>query len=107
MYLNVAAIGDSTFIAGFELIGVRGFHATEVEEARRCLREITDSEEYALIILPDRFVELSRDTRAKIAREGKITPLFAFLPDHTGIKGKRVEELKKAINLAVGTELNL
>jgi len=73
LYLNVAAIGDSTFIAGFELIGVRGFHAKEAEEARRCLREITDSEEYALIILPDRFVDVSRDTRAKIAREGKIT----------------------------------
>jgi vacuolar-type H+-ATPase subunit F/Vma7 len=105
--LNVAAVGDSTFIAGFELIGIKGFHATEAEEARKSLKEIIDSGNYALIILPDRFVEASRDTRTKIAREGKITPLFAFLPDHTGIKGKRVEELKKAINLAVGTELNL
>jgi vacuolar-type H+-ATPase subunit F/Vma7 len=42
-----------------------------------------------------------------LIREGKITPLFTFLPDFTGVKGKRLEELKRSISLAVGAELKL
>ncbi len=105
--LNVAVIGDPTFIAGFELIGIKGFKAENEETVRKVLRELIEKEEYATIILPERFVETSNESRSKIMREGKITPLFAFLPDHTGIKGKRAEELKKGISLAVGTELEL
>lgn len=101
------AIGDSTFIAGFELIGIKGFKATNAEAVKKVLKELLESEKYAAIILPERFVDTSKDARSKIMREGKITPLFAFLPDHTGIKGKRAEELKKGISLAVGTELEL
>ena len=105
--MNVAVIGDSTFIAGFELIGIKGFKITDEDGAKKRLREITENDEYAMIILPDRFIDASKDTRSRIAREGKIAPIFAFLPDSSGIKGKRVEELKKSISLAVGTELKL
>ena len=105
--LNVVVIGDSTFIAGFELIGIKGVKATNAEAVKKVLKEIIESEKYATIILPERFVDASKDARSIIMREGKITPLFTFLPDHTGIKGKRAEELKKGISLAVGTELEL
>jgi vacuolar-type H+-ATPase subunit F/Vma7 len=105
--LNVAAIGDPTFTSGFELIGVKGFIADDEEQAKHVLRDIIDSENYAVIIIPERFLDASKETRSQIMKEGKIVPLFAFLPDYTGIKGKRVEELKKSISLAVGTELKL
>ncbi len=106
-YLKVAAVGDPTFIAGFELIGIKGFKATDLEGVKKILRELTESEEYGIVLVPERFVDASKEARSKIIRERKIAPLFAFLPDYTGIKGKRVEELKKTISLAVGTELNL
>jgi vacuolar-type H+-ATPase subunit F/Vma7 len=105
--LKAAAIGDSTFVAGFELIGIEGFKAKNIEDIKKILRELTENDEYAVILLPERFVEASKEARLRLVRERKIAPIFAFLPDYTGIKGKRIEELKKSISLAVGTELKL
>jgi vacuolar-type H+-ATPase subunit F/Vma7 len=45
--------------------------------------------------------------RGKVQVSLKITPIFAFIPDYTGVKDKRIEELKKSISLAVGAELKL
>jgi hypothetical protein len=64
-------------------------------------------ERFALIILPDRYVETTTEIRSRIVKEGKVIPIFSFIPDYTGIKGKRVEELKRSVSLAVGAKLKL
>lgn len=104
--LKVAAIGDRVFVSGFMLVGAEGFEAGSEEEAMKLVKDLEEAG-YGLIILPERFVECTRETRFRLIREGKITPLFTFLPDFTGVKGKRLEELKRSISLAVGAELKL
>jgi len=105
--MKVAAVGDPTFIAGFELIGIEGFMAETAKEAKEIVSELIKRDEYGLIILPERFVEATEELRLMLMKEGRLTPLFAFLPDYTGVRGKRVEELKKLLSLAVGAELKL
>jgi len=107
MTLKLAAIGDEMFIRMFELVGAMGYVAKTEEEVRKTLKQLVDSKEIAIIILPERFVDASREIRRKLIEAGEYFPLFAFLPDHTGIKELRIEELKKLISLAVGTELKL
>ncbi len=105
--MNAAAIGDSTFVAGFRLVGVDGMVATTDEAVSKILKELVEEAKYGVIILPERFVEPTRDLRSRLMREGKVTPLFSFIPDHTGVKGERIKELKRSISLAVGAELEL
>jgi hypothetical protein len=38
---------------------------------------------------------------------GDVTPVFALIPDLTGMSGMRLEELKRIISLAIGAELEL
>lgn len=105
--MSVIAVGDPTFIAGFKAVGAEGAKAATPEEAHSIVSELVKSDKYALIILPDRYVDATADVRAKIMKEGRYTPIFLFLPDYTGIKGRRIEELKKSISLAVGARLKI
>ncbi|MCD6513358.1 MAG: V-type ATP synthase subunit F [Candidatus Odinarchaeota archaeon] len=105
--MKVAVIGDPTFVRGFELIGCEGFITEDVREIKRILTELIESRDYAVIILPERFVDDTWDIRSKVIKSGQVGPLFAFLPDYTGISGKRLEELKRKISLAVGIKLKL
>ncbi|MGQ4834133.1 MAG: V-type ATP synthase subunit F [Candidatus Asgardarchaeia archaeon] len=105
--MKVAVIGDKTFVKGFELLGCEGFVTEDISEVRRLLKSLIDKREHALIILPERFVDSTRDIRDTVIKREQVAPLFAFLPDYTGISGKRLEELKKKISLAVGIKLKL
>ncbi|MEM2964319.1 MAG: V-type ATP synthase subunit F [Candidatus Bathyarchaeia archaeon] len=104
--MKVAAVGDRFFISGFMMVGAEGFEAESDDEALKLVKEL-ESAGYGLVILPERFVECTRETRFRLIREGRTTPIFTFLPDFTGVKGQRLEELKRSISLAVGAELKL
>lgn len=106
-YMKIAAIGDELFIRMFELIGAVGFIAKDEKEMTQLLKKIVEEKHYGIIVLPEKYVDAAREIRNRIIREGAYFPLFVFLPDHTGIRGKRMAELKKLISLAVGVELKL
>lgn len=92
------------------MAGAEGFEAEDqanVAQLIGLLRKLVQSGQYAVLILPERFVEPTQELRSRLMREGKITPVFEFVPDYTGVKGKKAEELRRSINLAVGAELTL
>ncbi len=108
--MKAAVIGDPIFISGFMMAGAEGFEAEDegkLTELVRLLKELADSGKYAVIILPERFVEHTLELRSRLIREGRVAPIFAFVPDYSGIKGKRIEELRRTTSLAVGAELKL
>ncbi len=105
--MRLAVIGDEMFVRMFELVGAIGFVVKDRAEAKNTLKKLIEKKDFGIIILPERFVPDTRDIRDKMIREGAYYPLFIFLPDHTGIKGLRIEELKKLISMAVGIELRL
>ena len=103
--MSAAAIGDPTFTAGFKLVGIDGIVAVRDEEVLEALKKLIEEDRYKLLILPERLVKATKELRSRLMKEGKVTPIFAFIPDYTGVKGERVEELKRSISLAVGAEL--
>lgn len=92
---------------GFEFAGVTSFQADDGEEARRVLKKLVDEGRFNLIILPERFAKATSEIRMLVLHRGKISPVFAVVPDLTGIKGERLEELRSLISLAVGAKLKL
>ena len=105
--MKVAAIGDSVFIKAFELIGAEGFEARDAGEVKQKIKEVVEGGRYSIIIIPERYVDETRELRMRIMRESGGTLMFAFVPDHLGGAGKRVEELKRLLSLAVGVKLRL
>ena len=105
--MSVAAVGDPTFIAGFRMVGAEGFRASTEDDLKSVLMEILKTDRYALIILPDSYVEVTVEIRSRAAKEGRVTPIFSFISDYTGVRGKRVDELKKSVSLAVGARLKI
>ena len=104
--MRIAVLGDPTFVKGFELIGAEGFIINDNELKKRLI-ELVNSNKYGLIILPERFTDLTRDLRERLLREERLAPIFAFLPDYTGIRGKRFEEVKKYMFLAMGFSIKV
>lgn len=94
-------------MTGFELVGARGFKVKNADEAKKIVTELISGESYKLIILPERFTIVTADMRTQLLKKGKIWPVFAIVPDLSGIKGKRVEEIKSIIGSAVGAKLKL
>jgi len=107
MGLKVAAIGDSVFVRAFELIGAEGFEARDAEEVKRRIKEVVEGGRHSIIIIPERYVDETREVRMRIMRESGGKLMFAFVPDHLGGAGKRVEELKRLLSLAVGVKLRI
>ncbi len=105
--MTVAVVGPPPFITCFELVGAEGFEAESGEEAASLLRRLVEEGDYRLIVLPERFAEETLPVREAVMRRGDISPIFALIPDLTLETGMRMEELKRAVSLAVGTKLEL
>lgn len=105
--MKVAVIGGPTFVNGFKLVGFEGFKATSKKEVVEKVEQLVEKEEYGLILLPERYTDPTKKIRAHLAEEGKVAPTFTFLPDYTGKKGQRIEELKQLLSLALGVKLEL
>jgi vacuolar-type H+-ATPase subunit F/Vma7 len=105
--MSVAIVGPPSFIVCFELIGAVGFEAEDGEQAAKILKNLVEERKFKYIILPEIFAKETQEIREQIVKEERIFPVFAFIPDFTGKKGMRLEELKTIISLAVGAKLEL
>jgi len=103
--LRVAAVGDRIFVSVFGLIGVDRFRVDSEEEFRSTITDLVKRGEYSMIIVPERYLDLTREIRSELVSEGKIEPIFAFVPEK-GLN-KRVEELKELVSLAIGLRLKI
>jgi len=104
---KVAVIGSESFIRFFELIGAEGFMAETSNEIKNKVKEIVESKEYSVVIIPERFLDVVKPIKDKLIREEKIEPIFVFLPDFIEITEKRIEELKRNIMQAIGIEIRM
>ncbi len=105
--MSVAVIGPPSFITCFELIGAEGFEINEGEAAAVTLGHLVEEGRFQLIIIPERFAEVTRSVRERVMNRGDITPVFALIPDFTMETGMRMEELQAVVSLAIGTKLEL
>ena len=105
--MSVAVIGPDSFITCFQLIGAEGFDAGSGEALIETLTNLVDKGGFQLIIIPERFAEVTRPVRDRVMIQGDITPIFALIPDLTMETGMRMEELQAVVSLAIGTRLEL
>ncbi|UCH57346.1 MAG: V-type ATP synthase subunit F [Candidatus Bathyarchaeota archaeon] len=105
--MSVAVIGPDSFTTCFQLIGAEGFDAGSGEAVAETLGRLVDEGRFQLIIIPERFAEVTRLFRERVMSRGEITPVFALIPDFTMETGMRMEELQAVVSLAIGTRLEL
>jgi len=103
--MRVAAVGDRIFVSVFGLIGADRFKVESDEEFLSTITDLIRRGEYSMIIVPERYLDLTKEIRSKLIGEGKIEPIFAFVPEK-GLN-KRVNELKELISLAIGLKLEI
>jgi len=103
--MRVAAVGDRIFVSVFGLIGADRFKVESDEEFLSTITDLIRRREYSMIIVPERYLDLTKEIRSKLIGEGKIEPIFAFVPEK-GLN-KRVNELKELISLAIGLKLEI
>ncbi|MCD6125458.1 MAG: hypothetical protein J7J19_00415 [Thaumarchaeota archaeon] len=103
--MRVAAVGDRIFVSVFGLIGADRFKVESDEEFLSTVTDLIRRREYSMIIVPERYLDLTKEIRSKLVAEGKIEPIFAFVPEK-GLN-KRVNELKELISLAIGLKLEI
>jgi vacuolar-type H+-ATPase subunit F/Vma7 len=104
--MSIAVIGPSSFVTCFQLIGARGYEANNEEKVVESLEQAMTGN-YKIIIVPEKYTELTRPIRDEVMRRGEITPLFALIPGLTMETGMRMEELQAVVSLAIGTKLEL
>lgn len=103
--MRVAAVGDRIFVSVFGLIGADRFKVESDGEFLSTITDLIRRREYSMIIVPERYLDLTKEIRSKLVAEGKIKPIFAFVPEK-GLN-KRVNELKELISLAIGLKLEI
>ena len=103
--MRVAAVGDRIFVSVFGLVGADRFKVESDEEFLSTITDLIRRREYSMIIVPERYLDLTKEIRSKLIGEGKIEPIFAFVPEK-GLN-KRVNELKELISLAIGLKLEI
>ena len=103
--MRVAVVGDRIFVSVFGLIGADRFRVESDEEFLSTITDLIMRREYSMIIVPERYLDLTKEIRSRLITEGRIEPIFAFVPEK-GLN-KRVDELKELISLAIGLRLEI
>jgi vacuolar-type H+-ATPase subunit F/Vma7 len=99
---KIALIGDSEFILGFKVLGVKLFPVTTSQEALDMLKSAIDDGDAAIYITEafaceflDAIMDLSRQSRASIC----------IIPDKTGSSGFGLERLRRIAARAIGVDI--
>jgi V/A-type H+-transporting ATPase subunit F len=99
---KIAALGDKDSVLGFKALGLSVFTAETVDEARATLHHIA-KEDYAVIYLTEQFAS---EMEADINRyKDDLTPAIILIPGKEGSLGIGMENIKKAVERAVGADI--
>ena len=92
------------------IFAVVGFHTQIVPKSSdllEVLRDITEAKqsEFAIIVMPEKFVELTKPIRMKLREKGKYIPSFLFLPDIREPRFLQLEELNDMLRRVQGVTI--
>jgi len=103
--MRVVAIGNRSFTVLWRLVGAEALEANSDDEVRRILERVFRSGEYSALIIPERFLDHVNEVRSELHLEEQIEPVVVFVPE-PGL-GKRAEDLRRKISLAMGVEVHV
>ena len=103
MAKNIAVIGDGESIKGFSAIGLDIFVCDNSEHAAKTLRNIADTENYAVIYITEEYYNNSARERNRY--EDRITPAVIPIPGVKGNTDAGVKRLSSFVEKAVGSDI--
>ena len=103
MAKNIAVIGDSESIKGFSAIGLDIYICDDSEHAAKTLRNVVDTEEYAVIYITEEYFNSSQKERSRY--EERLTPAVIPIPGVKGNIGAGTKRLSSFVEKAVGSDI--
>lgn len=102
--MKVAAIGDRSFTLIWRLIGVEPIEVESEKDFLRAFGSALRSGEYSAVLIPERFLDLANRVKSELQPE-RVEPMLVVVPER-GL-GKRAEDLRRRISLAMGVEVQI
>ncbi len=100
---NVSIIGDSESIKGFSAIGIDIYPCEAEDDAAHLLRNIADSEKYAIIFITEEVYNSVEKERSRYA--DRITPAIIPVPGVKGNSQTGKKRLSLFVEKAVGSDI--
>lgn len=99
---KVAVLGDYDSIYGFAALGLDTFPVSDTETAEKTLNHLAAGE-YAVIYVTENMAYTLRHTIARFKEE--IMPAIIQIPGISGNTGEGIEQVKKSVEQAVGSDI--
>ena len=99
---KIAVLGAYDSIYGFATLGLDTFPVSDAKEGEDILRNLA-SEDYAVIYITE---ALASELSHEISRyREQVLPAIILIPGVSGNTGKGVENVKKSVEQAVGSDI--
>lgn len=99
---RIGVIGDRESVLGFKAVGLEVFPCDRSEEARKVFKDIAE-DDFAIIYITE---ALYKGLEAEIAEyTDRRLPAVIPIPDKDGVLGVGMENVKKAVERAVGADI--
>lgn len=99
---KIGVLGDKDSVMGFAALGLSVAAAETPEEARQLFREMSGGE-YAVLYVTERLAQILEDEIA--ACRDSMLPAVIPIPDNRGSLSLGLEQVKKNIERAVGSDI--
>ena len=99
---KIAVIGDMDSVLGFKALGLEVCPVESAEEARQAIHRMA-KEDYAILYLTE---QIAAQIPAEIARyKDALTPAIILIPGKEGSLGIGMNNVKNAVERAVGADI--
>ena len=103
MAKNIAVIGDSESIKGFSAVGLDIYPCEDFEHAAQLLRNIADTDEYAIIFMTEEIYSVTAKERSRY--EEKMIPAVIPVPGVKNNSNTGIKRLSSFVEKAVGSDI--
>ncbi len=100
---KIAVIGDSESATAFLAIGAAVYKVDDEVKAAETLREISKSDEYAVILVTENYAAKMEPLMQKLKQQA--FPVVLAIPSSTGSNGFGMAGVKKDVEKAVGVDI--
>ena len=103
MNYKISIIGSPDVVAGFKAIGVDAFGVNSKEEAQEKLQDLYNSSEYAVVFITEDWVDQIKEFLNELP--AKALPAIVAVPSQAGSTGAGLENLRRVVEQAVGSDI--
>lgn len=100
---KIAVMGDRDSIYGFAAVGLIPYPVEDKEVAKKALKEIVDSKEYAIVYVTEKLaIDLEKEIQHYTENDNIAIILIPGVSGNTGIG---IKQVKQSVEKAVGSDI--